>query len=591
MEGEPPSFEHKVMLEGVHERRSQTTMNGCWSVSLCSQLEYRGIELSQEEIRAYRPNPKNWGDGNEGEQYYRNEKQVIYSYAALAARVMPNTAMCMSTFYIAPAGSTKYQEDKTAFKNSILHALTKDNSPVSICAGGHYLTIVGMEGDNFFVKDPMHFFSGNPESVIKWSFDDFVKKGRGQMQTIWFADTEPTLGGGGHSSICVDGTFYANGRAYSNMDDEPDAEQTVIHSEIMREFSDGTHAGVEIAQPLRMHYKRIPGGTYNADALAKMENALQEFSKDGEPFAQAVQEVLAEAQKLQKGEYQKNPDAGMLALAEKYRTAYNAVKQEYEKNPTEQMRKLQEALTDHLTKVRSAVIEQREAKYKILVGRYDSELVGGKEKERSDYKDLKQGMAGLLYFRYARDKDLGGKDWIDMLNPRAEKNGVDNMRDGAAFQNMVDEMYDDMDKIRFHLDATYEDNYQAYKKYLEEQANKRDPKDQIQEKLEAYNSSLTPKEAQERLQALEEERKAVLEAVGVKDPAKENTSGIRYKTYTVKELRGAIRCGNTNALLARYQKHLGMVGVNKEAAKSVLPAVNQRKAVKNKEAQPGAAKV
>ena len=110
------------------------------------------------------------------------------------------------------------------FKDVVFNALTKENSPLSICAGGHYLTIVGMEDDKVFVKNPMHIFGGNPETIETWTIDQLMKKAKDQLELNWFSDVTPSLGGSIEPGPdwCKEGTYYGNGRSYSALADEFD---------------------------------------------------------------------------------------------------------------------------------------------------------------------------------------------------------------------------------------------------------------------------------------------------------------------------------------------------------------------------------
>ena len=74
--------------------KKQRTGNGCWSVSLQTQLAFRGVQLDQETIRAVRPGNQNNYNYDVTEREYNNDTtQTMTDYANLVHRVLPNTAV------------------------------------------------------------------------------------------------------------------------------------------------------------------------------------------------------------------------------------------------------------------------------------------------------------------------------------------------------------------------------------------------------------------------------------------------------------------------------------------------------------------
>ena len=68
-----------IELVHIHQDNLQNTWNGCWSVSLQLLLQSRGIRLTQEQIRAFRPDITNAkdADGLKNEEMLNEDKKAI----------------------------------------------------------------------------------------------------------------------------------------------------------------------------------------------------------------------------------------------------------------------------------------------------------------------------------------------------------------------------------------------------------------------------------------------------------------------------------------------------------------------------------
>ncbi|MBQ8107852.1 MAG: hypothetical protein IJ129_03795, partial [Ruminococcus sp.] len=153
----------------------QTSANGCWSCAYSLILKSRGVQLSQEKIRAWRPSYSKTEDASspaaQNLWYKRNadtDMEIPYNVDMLA-QVLPNTSMV--SYSMSPlslenitltdprtgmpvemtqqrATEIKNQHKRQAINNmrtTIENAIKVDKSPVAVVVDGHYITITGMD--------------------------------------------------------------------------------------------------------------------------------------------------------------------------------------------------------------------------------------------------------------------------------------------------------------------------------------------------------------------------------------------------------------------------------------------------------------
>lgn len=586
-----PEIGDTIMLHGVHERRSQSTWNGCWSVSLVSQLEYRGVKLPQEVVRSYRPGEEE-GDVD-AEDYYKDRKQAVASFSGLTARLMPN-AILMQTALVPKTGAEK---NKELMRHIIFNALTKCNSPVSLCAGGHYLTVVGMGQDCVYVKNPMHFFGSDPEKVEMWTLDDLIKKGRGSIEMNWFHDVKPSLGGSIEEGAewSKDGVFYGNGRAHSSYRDEINdpvkPHERVVQSKFVARIPgqafDGEAPGYQVCmfKPVNLRYKRIPGSQYNADALEKMQDELLDYYNDEQLLIpNEVKLTLQEASKLRRGDYKDNPHEGMLNLAGKYLDAMDKMKQLHpgladpeKEQPKENVKNLYNTLTNQLGQIRKAVMDMQQADYKVKIGGKDIEMTYGNEEKRNEkslnanqynerrklYFGFREGFAGALYYHVANSFELEDRQWIQYLKPDTAKNEIQKIEQGEAINTMITDMYDIAKKYTYYTG----DSYYNYKAFLQNKLGQ-PAYDRFGERVTKFNKypsldNASEAEIRERLNALETEKEQVYKDANLnpehydKMPAKYSTQRMkdRCRLTCFEKLRLDVRSGNTEGVYNHYLQY------------------------------------
>ena len=180
----PPAIKYKdgtILLKNKKKDvPKQTTINGCWSAVLSDMLGHFGVDLTQEEIRAYRPELK---DGKINEQNSLMDRlnsdsmNEINDMADLIQRTVPNVA-----HHHMSLGANK-DENKAVLKETVTDALLNKNSPVALLYGDHYVSIVGIKGDTLIVQNPSAAYDTQYQRL---SIDDLFtacnsKNGMGQV--------------------------------------------------------------------------------------------------------------------------------------------------------------------------------------------------------------------------------------------------------------------------------------------------------------------------------------------------------------------------------------------------------------------------
>lgn len=145
----------------------QTSFNGCWSCAYSLLLKSRGVDLTQEEVRAWRPDYPPNTPPEEKANYARLEvmntdaANAILPNSDLAAQLLPNTAVDQlhingfnedlvsnMSFDEQSVFRAAYREQsKKLLQDTITEALTVHRSPVAIVWDGHYVTITGIKPD------------------------------------------------------------------------------------------------------------------------------------------------------------------------------------------------------------------------------------------------------------------------------------------------------------------------------------------------------------------------------------------------------------------------------------------------------------
>ena len=187
----PPAIKYKdgtILLKNKKKDvPKQTTINGCWSAVLSDMLGHFGVDLTQEEIRAYRPELQS-GKINEQnslmDRLNSDSMNEINDMADLIQRTVPNVA-----HHHMSLGANK-DENKAVLKDTVTDALLNKNSPVALLYGDHYVSIVGIKGDTLIVQNPSAAYDTQYQRL---SIDDLFsacnsKNGMGQVTIDWLED-------------------------------------------------------------------------------------------------------------------------------------------------------------------------------------------------------------------------------------------------------------------------------------------------------------------------------------------------------------------------------------------------------------------
>lgn len=189
----PPAVQYKdgtILLKNKKKDvPKMTTLNGCWSAVLSDMLAHFGVELTQEEVRAYRPDftnaPGTQKDaGMAIDRFNKDTFNEINDMADLIQRTVPNVAHHHMSLGVGR------EENKALFKESVSDALLNKNSPVAVLYGNHYLSIVGIKDNTLIVQNPSQDYNSKYQ---KLSIDDLFegcKEGnsRGQVTIDWLED-------------------------------------------------------------------------------------------------------------------------------------------------------------------------------------------------------------------------------------------------------------------------------------------------------------------------------------------------------------------------------------------------------------------
>lgn len=159
-----------IVLPAV-QSATQNSDRGCWSVSLATQLQYRGVALDQKTIRAFRPDTEFF---DERDVAFANSDEANYleNYTELVQDVLPDTAVNCFAF----DASEKAEDAEKYLRACVDRALVKDNAPLSIVFNGHYRTIYGIQKDpnGDAEKDVLLFHDPSDSDIHRVTVKEFV---------------------------------------------------------------------------------------------------------------------------------------------------------------------------------------------------------------------------------------------------------------------------------------------------------------------------------------------------------------------------------------------------------------------------------
>ena len=164
-----------VTLEDVYQKEFQNTAAGCWANFFQVLASSKGIDLTQNDIKNYRPD-KSLQEAQQVTEdihnaYNADRENNALEMADSILSFMPNTML--REVEIAPYNDAIKNENITEeqFKKSaidemsriIRNAIEFDRSPVGVLMGGHYITIIGINGDKVKYKDSLYHDNNKTE--------------------------------------------------------------------------------------------------------------------------------------------------------------------------------------------------------------------------------------------------------------------------------------------------------------------------------------------------------------------------------------------------------------------------------------------
>ena len=191
-----------IGLSSIKYPDYQTSSNGCWSISYSMLLKSRGVDVSQEEVRQWRPD---YAEDTPDDQRPTEERKVlmntddvnsVYQNADLALKLLPNTAV--NTFKLEPfsepqitiddknitdleldAASESYSyQVKRQLQDTITEALMVHRSPLAVAWDGHFVTITGISKDGETIRyEDSRGADRNAPRTKTMKLDDLVHDG------------------------------------------------------------------------------------------------------------------------------------------------------------------------------------------------------------------------------------------------------------------------------------------------------------------------------------------------------------------------------------------------------------------------------
>ena len=195
----------------IHMPKYQTSGNGCWSCTTQMLLQGRGIHnVTQEDIRSFRPDYSDGKLASESKKppvldkaFNKGEMQNVIDMGDAALNFAPDTMM--RSLNILRLGEAEIvlkkkftQKEKEDYLNNAVKLIRKQitetiidtRSPLGISDGGHYITIVGIEGDDILTQSS----TNNPaDQIVRENINTYFKnilRGKRHVELAWLEDIQ-----------------------------------------------------------------------------------------------------------------------------------------------------------------------------------------------------------------------------------------------------------------------------------------------------------------------------------------------------------------------------------------------------------------
>ena len=193
----------------IEQPKFQTSSQGCWSCGAQLLINSRGNkEVTQEHVREYRaPLTKQQIDEDRNlinRQYNYDSSQNLMNRSDAILAYAPNSMVHELTIqqYLRPeekAGISpeSYLDNSLeVVKKTIKHAITVEHSPVVFRKPGHYITIIGIDGDTIKYKDSQKRPGNTPNQTHTASLKELVANllinktvnSRSSVEMTWVSD-------------------------------------------------------------------------------------------------------------------------------------------------------------------------------------------------------------------------------------------------------------------------------------------------------------------------------------------------------------------------------------------------------------------
>ena len=197
-------------LTGVQFFGHQTTSVGCWSSSMEIQLKYRGIDLNQQQIRAYRPTNIQHDDIGKFKDDTHADMEFIGSNK-MGSPVEVSEIMNICQDNVA-THMVEIDNTQQSFKvgnpavlaaanieylrRSIVDGIAKHKSPVSFLMNGHYVTIFAIEGTKIKYYDSL---SSRKDGIcfgdLAHIYNNCAAYNSARMQLVWYEQLDTVQNG------------------------------------------------------------------------------------------------------------------------------------------------------------------------------------------------------------------------------------------------------------------------------------------------------------------------------------------------------------------------------------------------------------
>ncbi|MCR4716079.1 MAG: hypothetical protein K5656_02765 [Lachnospiraceae bacterium] len=197
------------ILTDINQPSFQTADNGCWSCFYQMLLQSKGVNnLTQEDIRAFRPDSNDKFNQDSDIEMNTDARVNACDMGDLMLSISPDSVMKSNeiwSFNKYKGNNYGSKEEKNNYFNSavkgvketITNAIKRYHSPVGLMMDGHYITIIGIEGDNLLYKNsmPTAEANNNPNYTYKKDIKDVLNSAlNGENADIitltWLEDIE-----------------------------------------------------------------------------------------------------------------------------------------------------------------------------------------------------------------------------------------------------------------------------------------------------------------------------------------------------------------------------------------------------------------